>query len=486
MSVRSSLAWMAASQSSLFVLQFVVSVLMARILGPYEMGVFAIAMSVVGMLSIIRMLGLGGYLVREQELTRPLLATVFTINAGLAVLAALAIVGLSLLGEALLQEPGVRRLLLVLAIVPLLSILDLVPTAFIERRGDFRVVAVINVVRFGISGLCTLGFAYAGAGYMSPGYGHLISAVAGTALSTWFGRDGITLRLGLQGWRNVTRFGMQMLSLSAILSIQGQLADFVLARCLGLPALGVFSRSNSLTGVLWGYVQAIFVRVFFVEFSALRRQGRPLRDSYLLLLETLTGLLWPAFLGMAIVSGPLVVTLYGDRWVDAALPLSLLSMASAVFVLIMVAGDVFIIGNETGLQTKIEVIRAPCSLALFTAGCLVSLEAAAAAKIIEAAAMVVAYHRPLKRLTGTNRADYLRICRRGLFLAGIAAAPAAAVMAGHGWSPHTPLAQIIPACAVGGLFWLAALRSLRHPLFDELQRLLGKLRASRVTAAPPV
>ena len=42
-SVRQSLAWMMLSQGGLFLLQFGGSVAMARLLTPYEMGIYAVA-----------------------------------------------------------------------------------------------------------------------------------------------------------------------------------------------------------------------------------------------------------------------------------------------------------------------------------------------------------------------------------------------------------------------------------------------------------
>ena len=475
MSFRVSLAWMTVSQGALFVLQFIVSVIIARLLGPYEMGIFAVAMSVLGMLSIIRSVGLGSYLVRAPELTKPLLATVFTINALLAVLVAVGVFGLGLLGAALLQEPGVRRLLLVLTVVPLLGIFDLVPAAGIERRGDFRSIAIINVIRFGSGSAATLAFAYFGSGYMSPGYGHIISAILATILNNIFGRRLVAVRFGLEQWREITRFGLQMLSISALFGLQGRIADLLMARLLGLSALGVFSRANSLTGVLWENVQTIVLRVFFVKFSAQRRQGLPVGESYLRLIGSLTGLLWPAFVGMAVVAGPLVEALYGDQWISAALPLSLLAVSSVAFVPLMAGSDVFIVSGQTGLQTRIELARAPLSLALFSAGCLISLPVAAGMKIVEASVTLWMYHSHLARMTGTRWSDFIPVYRNGILLAITAATPVTIVMLSYGWSPHTPLNLIITACVAGVLGWAAALRMFRHPLWDEVQGVITSL-----------
>jgi O-antigen/teichoic acid export membrane protein len=78
---RRALAWMSIAQGSFFVLQFAGSVILARLLTPYEMGVYAIAMAVVGLLGIVQATGLRSFVVREPDLSEATAATVFTVNA---------------------------------------------------------------------------------------------------------------------------------------------------------------------------------------------------------------------------------------------------------------------------------------------------------------------------------------------------------------------------------------------------------------------
>ena len=150
-SVRSSLAWMFLSQGGLFVIQFGGSVVMARLLTPYEMGVFAVAYAIVGILSAIRSLGLGSFLVREPDLRPEIVATTFTINAILAATTAAAVWLLGIAGGAWLGDPGVHHVLLILALPPLLSILEFVPASRLERIGAFRVLAPINLAKVAAS-----------------------------------------------------------------------------------------------------------------------------------------------------------------------------------------------------------------------------------------------------------------------------------------------------------------------------------------------
>src|SRR5262249_4070516 len=124
-SVRRGLAWMTLSQAALFLVQFGSSVVVARLLTPYEMGVFAIATGVVGLISAMRSFGPTSYLVRAQRIDETMLASVFTLNAISAIVVGALVVAFSTLGSTLLDEPSVRPVLLVLAAVPIIGIFEL-------------------------------------------------------------------------------------------------------------------------------------------------------------------------------------------------------------------------------------------------------------------------------------------------------------------------------------------------------------------------
>ena len=476
LSVRRSLAWMSLAQGSLFVLQFGVTVVVARLLSPYDMGVFAVAVAIVGLLSTIRSLGLQGYIVRAPDLDPPLVATVFTINAALAVLVALAIAGLAELGGALLGDPSVQRLLLVMVVVPLLNIFEILPGAYIERRGDFRSIALINVARFGTANLAVLGFALAGHSYMSLAYGQIISAVISMVMTNAIGWRHASLRLGLAQWRDVTRYGTQMLTISGINTLASRVSEIILGRVLGLEALGLYSRASSVTGMLWENLHLVLMRVLFVDFAEQRRQGRSLREGYLGMVENLTAILWPMLVGLAVVSGPAVTMLYGPNWTAAALPLSILCVSMALWVPMAMTGEVMVVCHETARQSRFELIRAPVGLLLFTAGCFFSITAAAFARLLETVFTILLYRPHIERLTDTRWADYVVILSRSGFLTGVAVLPAAMVMAAHGWAATTPISVVMTGIAVGILGWIVTLRALRHPLFDEGMRLLARFR----------
>lgn len=470
LSVRRSLAWMTLAQGGLFVVQFGGSVVMARLLMPYEMGIYALAYAVLGMLGTLRAFGLSNFLIREPALGPAAIATTFTVNAMTAVLSSATIVALAGAGTALLGEAGVGRVMLVLAVLPLVSVFEFLPAALLERRGAFRVVALVNLAKAVTSVTVMILLALHGFSYMSIAWANLASAVLGAACINVAGRRHVSLRFGLHDWRRVTRFGLQMVTISAVGSLAGRLLELVLGRLLGLSALGLYSRASGLNGLLWDNFHLVIGRIVFVDFAEQRRRSISLRDSYLRIVAMITGLLWPAFAGMAVVSGPLILTIYGPNWVGAALPLSMLSLSGLVLTTITMTYEIFVLFGEAARQVRFEIVRTCFGLVLFVLGCLGGLGWAAAARIGEALVAVFVYKKDLKRLTETEAADYRPIYLQSGLLTLVACAPAALLMAANHWSPATPLPRLALAIIVGVALWVAVLRLFRHPLFLEAEK----------------
>ena len=474
MSIRRSLAWMMVSQGGYFVLQFISSVIVARLLTPYEVGVYTAGAAIVGFLSVLQALGLTLLVVREPEIDRHLSAGIFTMNAVIAVILSLIIVALSAFGGAFLHEAGVQRVMMVLAVLPLIGILEFLPAAILERNGEFRTIAVLNLLRAVAMTGTTVGLAFAGLSYMCYPFGMVAASVVGAAGTMVAGRRYVSFRIGLTAWRQVLRFGLEQLSIQGVPTLSVRASEFLLGRFLGLSALGLYGRASNLHNMIWLNIHLVISRVLMVDLADKKRKAVEIREPYLHAIEMLTGLLWPCFTGLAVLAGPLIRTIYGQKWVAAAPPLAALSAAAILYVGVSLTWELFVLCNETGRQARYECIRSPVGLVFFLLGSLISLTAAAIGRIGEGLFTIALYRRHIQRMTSTTLADFIPIYRRSAILTAAACAPALALMLIYDWSPGTPFPLVLLAVAGGIGAWLAAIRLTGHVLAGEVFGLLKR------------
>jgi len=479
MSVRKSVFWAFAGQIISFTTTLGTSIIVARLLSPHEMGIYAVAFATVGVLQIMTAFDIASYIVREKHLDARTLDTAFTVNAVL--LAGLAVItyGLSFAGAAFYGEPAVADALQLLALGPLLSIFEFRPAAMLQRDMQFKWISIVTAARTLIGSLVTVATAFAGFSYMSLAFGYLAYGATGLLISNIVAGQHASLRLSMQNWRTIGLFGFRMMSISGLANLVVRLSDIILGRMLGLAALGLYSRAGGISSLIFQNIYGTATRVVFVQLARDYRETGVLRDTFLRGLQMITAVMWPILIGLAILSRPVILILFGEQWIPAATPLSLLLIAQFLTLCFGMNWELFVLRDETARQTRYEAIRACVSLALFVVGCSISLSAAAASRIAEALVGLLLYLPHMNRMAGTSSADLIRTYAQSALLTAVATAPALLLMMSSGWSAATPIPMMAASVATGILLWLATVALLKHPLFDELAHVGRRVRGLR-------
>ena len=480
MSLARSLSWVATAQGLSVLIQFAGTVVLARYLTPHETGIYAVGLATVGILSLVQALGLQALIVREEVLTDETMATAFTVNALIAVFLSVATISISLGVGDFLGDAGVSRVMLALAALPLIGIFTFLPTSMLERSRRFKELSQIGTVSLIATTLCSILFAMSGFSYMSIAYAQLIGSTLSATLLLIVGREHASLRVGFFAWRRVADFGLQMLAVTGINAVSSRLSEIALARLIDLSALGVYSRASGVNGIIWNNIHIAASRVMLADYSAIRRADGDLRERYLRTIDIVTATLWPTFAGLALLAKPLILVVYGENWLRAATPLALFSIASIGLVAISMTWEIFAATGNLRTQTKIEFKRTLISFAAFLLGCLISLEAAAASRVLDAVVALFLYRPHLNRMTNTSMADLGPIYIRNGLLTLLAIAPAAGLMIAYRMSAAVPILDLCGAVIGGALLWSVALFLTRHSLSQEMIRIAkGRVYSAR-------
>lgn len=479
MSYRKSLSWLGVAQATSFLLQFAFSVVLARYLSPYEMGIFAVATALVGVLSIIQQVSLPALIVREHTLTEDFTRTAFTVNSVLTLLLALGIAAVSVFGAAAMRAPGVKDILLVLAITPLFGIVSFLPMAHLEREGRFKALALISTASSITNAVVGVGLVVGGLGYMSIAYAQLASGAVLAISGTYVGRHYSRYRFSLTSWRRILEFSLQMLTVAGLHGFGQRFSELLIGRMLGLSALGLYNRAAGMNNLLWHNINLVVGRVVLVDFSDVHRRGESLRERYLQTVAVITAILWPAFAGLAIIAKPFVILVYGAKWAPAVVPFAFLALTSILLSSITMTWELFTATDRLRDQTRLETIRASIGFAMFAVGCLIGLEVAAASRAIEAVFAIWLYRPYLNSMTQTSGRDFTRAYLESALLTLFAIAPSGVLMlTTRTGLPSVPL--LAGAILSGMVLWVVGVALLKHPLLHEL-----KLIASLVTRRLP-
>lgn len=325
-------AWSGVSTIVLRLGSVVVGIVLARLLTPEQFGVYAIALTVQGILMTVADLGLSADLIRSDRPERiaPTIATFGLVSGG--TLTAVTVASAGQLAD-LMGSRDAAGAIAVLALTLLLGGVSVVPYGMLMRRFQQRELFLISAIDFVISTTVTFVLIAAGLGVMALAIGRVAAQLVSSTLQFVFAR--VVPRYGLDRaeLRGILAFGLPVAGANLLAWILLNIDKAILARVAGATLLGYYVLAFNVASWPMSALSQI-VRSSVLPYVARAKDGAGA-------LPMLTSLVWacalPSGLVLAALSDPLVEVLYGARWLPAAPALA----ALGVYGSLRVAFDVF-------------------------------------------------------------------------------------------------------------------------------------------------
>lgn len=314
MSTRKSLTWSFATQGGQFILQFAASVIIARLLTPAELGVFALAMAVNALLYTVRDFGIGAYLIREEHLDADKIRTAFGLWLLLAWPAGMALFLLRAPIAAFVGAPEAADVISLLALTFFITPFGQPTYALLSR--EMRFDAIHHVSMFSsLAGTATsITLAYLGYSYMSLAWGILVTAAVTTAHLYFYHPDHIRMLPSLKHWRDVMHFGGYMTATSVVSTLGAEGPKFMLGNLINPAAVAIIDKASQIPNMIRQGLMQPIGRVMIPSLSRDVRENRNIDSTIEKLVLMTTSILWPLMLAIGIVATPLIVFIFGENW----------------------------------------------------------------------------------------------------------------------------------------------------------------------------
>ncbi|MCR5880882.1 oligosaccharide flippase family protein [Phenylobacterium sp. J367] len=332
--------------------------ILARLIGPAEYGLVALAMPFILLANVLSDGGMGYALGRQREVTRDQESTVFWLSAGIGLALTLACAAAAWPLGALMSQPRLPMLILALSPILLINSLTTVANGRIIREGRFGIFAAGDLISTGASAATALAAALAGWGAWALVAQQLVLWLCKLA---WVGsRAGALPRLHYRfaEAKSLLAFGGQ--TIAAILAdfVSRNLDSLIIGGVLGATALGYYAMAYQLvrapdmliSGPFYLY---IFTAVAKTSHNATRAS---LQDLAVTSLRLGAVFLAPLFVGLALVADLAVKLVLGEQWHDAIGPLRFLAAAGFFFCLCSIMATTFMGLGKTAQRLKLSIL----------------------------------------------------------------------------------------------------------------------------------
>lgn len=452
-----------------FGILFVASVIIARLLTPDELGVFAIAMAANGLIFAFQNTGVGQYIIAQDTLSPRRLGAILTIQSLQSAAMAAALLVAAHLLAALLEEPRLVPAIGILAIAAIIAPAEMMASGLFQREMRFDKALVLVAGKSLANAAVSIACALHGLSYASLSWGAVGGAATGLVLAVLLCGRRLAVPPNLDGWRDYWRFGSAMLSIVAVTNFCSRIALILLGRITDMASVGLFSRATGMAEMIQYGLTDPLARLVLPALAERNRIPADFRAAYLRAMAVMTAVSWAAFAGLAVLAAPVIALVYGTPWLPAAPLLVWLCIARILMDIVPCYMEVMVAAGRLPQLARPLQARAIAGLAAFALGASFGLTEAAMARAAEAALGVVLTLPLVRAAAEIGMRDLLRIWGTSLAAALAAVAPAVAWMQAHGWPSQLAPGVLVGLVAAGAGAWLVVLALTRHEVWQQLQ-----------------
>ncbi len=479
MKVRRALGVTGISQAVTFVLSFASVVIVSRLLKPEEIGIYSVAVSVLGLAHVFREFGVGQYLVQARSVGEQQFRAAFSVAILSSWLIALALFLLRGPMSAFYGHQGIGEVLLLMAVNFLVLPLGTPVMAMMKRELQFNRLAGLQIFGAVVQTGVTIIAAWMGESYLSMAWGSIAMTLSKMVVVQIM-RPGQTFIMpGTQGIREVLRFGGISSSAAVVHQVGSAAPDLILGRTLGFAEVALFSRGVGLYRMVVERVYALVRRVHFPIYASDLRKGGDATVLYCRATDYLVGVVAPVLAVLAVLSHPLILFVFGEQWTRSVWVSVVICSASILTVPYSLCSLSLTAAGHVGANLRLELVTQGVKVLLLMSSVWWPLEKVVLLLSLAYLCEAAASQRALHRAFGLGPLSLLKAIWRGLALVPFAAAgPALAVGLAHHWGVlnEQRLAVLLVGSATAALGWGAGLLVLSHPLKAELARVLRWMR----------
>ena len=343
------------------VLQLLSAIVLARVLTPKEIGVYAVAAVIIAMAGQLRDFGLAEYLIQERELDDGKIRAAFMVNLGTSWSMAVVIAGAAHWIGRFYGEPGITQVLQLQAVNFVIVPFGAVTMAYFRRELNFRPIFIANQVANVTTFVVGVSCALAGMSYLSMAWASIAGLAVTVLVALYFRPPELPRWPSFKGIGHVLHFSKHAMSIYFIGQIGKGAPEAVIGRVLDVTATAFYSRANGLMEIFNRVVLRTAINICLPYFSRESRSGNGTAKAYLGATALLTGAGWPFLALLGILAYSAIRLLYGDQWAPAV-PLAAILCLVGIFDLpYWLTGEVMIavgrVDQSSRLQLAVQLLR---------------------------------------------------------------------------------------------------------------------------------
>lgn len=315
--VISSLFWKLLERGGTQGIQFIVQIVLARLLLPEMYGTVALVTVFITLAQVFVQSGLGTALIQKKEADNVDFSSVFYLSLGLAgVLYTLLFIFAPVISR-FYHDAELIPVLRVLGIILFFGAVNGIQNAWVSRHMMFKELFKRSIGALLISGTAGIIAAYAGLGIWALVIQQLTNQAAVTVIM-WFTVKWRPIRaFSLDKVKALFSFGWKLLLSSLLDQLYRDLRTLVIGRIYSSSTLGFYNKGEQFPKIIVSNINGSIQAVMLPALSAHQDDRQRVKAMMRRAIKTSSFIMFPMMVGMAVVAEPMVRLLLTEKWLPA-------------------------------------------------------------------------------------------------------------------------------------------------------------------------
>lgn len=351
------IVWSSVERFSVQGIQFLVMIVMARLLTPKDYGLVGMVAIFIAVAQSLVDSGFSQALIRKQNRTETDNSTVFYFNIVVGILLYLVLFAIAPLVADFYDSPELTALMRVICLSVVFNSFVVVQRALLTVNIDFKTQAKASLTAAVVSGVIGIGMAYSGFSYWSIVAQQLVNLGLNTLLLWIFTRWRPRWIYSWGSFRELFTFGSKLMFSGLLDVVYRNMYLLVIGKVFTASSLGYYTRANQFAEFPSSNLTGIMQRVTYPVLCQIQDNDERLAQIYRRFLRLSAFLIFPLLVGLSAVAEPFVLLLLKEQWLFAATLLQIICFAMMWYPIHAINLNLLQVKGRSDLFLRLEIIK---------------------------------------------------------------------------------------------------------------------------------
>lgn len=351
------LYWKFADQFANYGMQFVIGIVMARLLTPSDYGITALPAVFLAVAGLFAGAGFGSAMIRKSELTDEDLSTAFYYSTVVGIVCYILLFFASPWIADFYNVPVLKPLIRVTALGFLYGPLGTPQNIILQRRLDFKTPAKISVVCNVISGVIGITMAYYGYGVWALTISNMLASIVGLLMKfyvvRWYPKSGWSK----ESFNYLWGFGNKFMLSQIIDTIYNNITPIVIGKYYSPADLGIYNRARNYANLPSQNLHGVISSVTYPVLSKMQDDNERLAYNYRRIIKTTAFVVFPIMMLLAALAHPLIIIMVTAKWEACVILLQIICFSMMWWPIHALNLNLLLVKGRSDYFLKLEIIK---------------------------------------------------------------------------------------------------------------------------------